>query len=146
MKGTISTADLEELGACQDQIDRFREIFKDADTGVAVDVENVLAADAGGLKLAWLARHVFTTQCHGEYVAAFDRILVECHHAVRRAYDEFARELAGLDGEGGGGQAAALGKRRMAVARAGHDCDWSLASAWVDAYHGSMDKQRKGGD
>ncbi len=101
MKGTISTADLEELGACQDQIDRFREIFKDADTGVAVDVENVLAADAGGLKLAWLARHVFTTQCHGEYVAAFDRILVECHHAVRRAYDEFARELAGLDGEGG---------------------------------------------
>ena len=115
---TITAERLERLGACQEQIEKFRQIWKDGPAPMTVEsaVEN---ADA--FNWDWAARYLLTPDNQDEYKRAIAPAGAEYERAEAPAMAEYKRAIA-----------PAWAEYERAEAPAGAEYERATASAWAE--------------
>ncbi|MBX9694140.1 MAG: hypothetical protein K2Z81_17285 [Cyanobacteria bacterium] len=88
----ISTELLRSHKACINQIELFRFIFPDADTGVELTRENWELAKSRGLQTDWLAR-LLPEQKQQQYQAFISAAISEYIKDADAAWDEYIAAL-----------------------------------------------------
>ena len=87
----ITTAVLEELDACQTEIDRFAAEWPN---GAEVNVPNVIRAQDMDLDLVWLAKHLLDTGAYEDCDTALEEPWAAYVRAVETAQERRRQELA----------------------------------------------------
>ena len=87
----ITTETLEELDACQTQIDQFAAEWPN---GAEVNVPNVIRAQDMDLNLAWLAKHLLAPDTYEDYSNALEAPWAAYVCAVNTAKVRRSQELA----------------------------------------------------
>jgi hypothetical protein len=128
---TITAKRLEELGACQDQVDAFRAIWGDGPAPMTVETA---LEHAQVFNWNWAADKLLSDAAWEEYLRAEAAAWDEYLRATPSAYAEYARAVASARAEYKRAWAAAWAEYDRATALASAEYERACARAFAEAY------------
>jgi hypothetical protein len=126
---TITAKRLEELGACQDQVDAFRAIWGDGPAPMTVEAA---VEHAQTFNWEWFARYLLTNAAWAEFERATAPARADRKRAEASAWSKFERAEAPAWAEFERARASAWAEYERARAPAWAEFERARASAWAE--------------